>query len=69
MEKRSGVSATKFVLSAMGLLCLIIPALAGKFGGDYAFSVVSIVVTYVTGNAFITGKALSNGKHPNGAEK
>ena len=54
-------AGTKFVLSMLGLVTLFISTLVGKFSGDFAFATVSIVVTYVTGNAFITGKALANG--------
>ena len=55
--------STKFVLSVLGLGLLFLASLAGVFSGELAFSTVSIVVSYVTGNAFITGKALANGMH------
>ena len=61
--------STKFILSVLGVLVLFIASLAGAFTGEFAFSTVSIVVTYVTGNAFITSKFVANGKHPGGEQR
>lgn len=59
------MKSTKFVLSAIGVVGLLIAALASKFTGELGLAVSAITTAYVTGNAVITRAALANGKDPN----
>jgi hypothetical protein len=62
------VRHTKFVAAIYGLTILAVTALVGKFTGELGLYVSGIVGAYTAGNSYITGKALANGKEPNGAE-
>jgi hypothetical protein len=52
---------TKFIAAMVGCVMLVGAALLGKFTGDLGLYVSGMVISFITGNAFITGRALSNG--------
>jgi hypothetical protein len=62
------VNSTKFVACIMGIVTTLWITLAGKMDGDVTMAFAIIIGGYYGGNSYITGKALSNGKHPNGAQ-
>ena len=55
-------SGTKFWACMVGIVAVTGALLLGKFTAEFGGSVSVIVVSYITGNAFITGRALANGK-------
>jgi len=55
------VKHTKLLACVLGVLCLTGAAFAGKFTGELGLYISGMVIAFITGNSFITGRALSNG--------
>ena len=55
------MSSTKFIISLIGVIGLIISSWAGKFTGELGLYISAIIGAYVTGNTLITKASLQNG--------
>lgn len=53
---------TKFWAAITGALLLTAAAFANRFTGELGLYVSGMVIAFITGNSFITGRALSQGK-------
>jgi hypothetical protein len=61
---------TKFIACVLGIAVTVVTALTGKMSGDVTTALAIVIGGYYTGNSYVTGKALSNGKHaPNGEQQ
>jgi hypothetical protein len=63
------VNSTKFITCVLGIITTLWITLVGKMSGDVTMALAIVIGGYYGGNSYITGKALTNGKHPNGLEK
>ena len=59
------VSSTKFIACLLSLAIIAFKEVTS----DMVLALGIVVGGYYGGNSYITAKALSNGKHPNGLEK
>ena len=55
-------TGSKFWACMVGIAAVTGALLVGKFTAEFGGCVSVMVVSFITGNAFITGKALANGK-------
>ena len=53
---------TKFWAAMVGSVLLVGAALLGRFSGELGLYVSGMIVAFITGNSFITGRALASGK-------